>query len=60
MTVHSNYTTTQKFFSIKRLPWPSLLMTNDGIFDNRDAKNQLRPIILWVWVGGHFYGCVEV
>lgn len=47
MAVHLNHTT-QTFFSIKRLLWPGFLMTKDGVFDDRDTKNQLRQIILWV------------
>ena len=35
-------------------------MTKDVIIDVRGTNNQLRPIIFWVEVGGHFYGCAEV
>ena len=56
VTFHSNYTTSQTFFNIKRLPWRSFLMTKDGIFDNKDTGDQLRPTTLWLGVGGHFMG----
>ena len=55
MTFHSNYTT-ETFFNIKRLPWKSFLMTKNEVFDNRDTKDQLIPITLWLGVGRHFMG----